>query len=135
MCLGAIVGIIGLKKKMRCCHNKLSFTIPSRQSFRSPIFHLLQQIQYPSMASIADTTSVAYSDRKVALITGITGQDGSYLTELLLEKGYTVSPIGAHGEGTDWYCLQRDMRVYILAFSCMHLTSSLVIPPAPIIIS
>ena len=28
--------------------------------------------------------------RKVALITGITGQDGSYLAELLLEKGYTV---------------------------------------------
>ncbi len=27
---------------------------------------------------------------KIALITGITGQDGSYLTELLLEKGYTV---------------------------------------------
>ena len=27
---------------------------------------------------------------KTALITGITGQDGSYLTELLLEKGYEV---------------------------------------------
>ena len=27
---------------------------------------------------------------KIALITGITGQDGSYLAELLLEKGYTV---------------------------------------------
>ncbi len=27
---------------------------------------------------------------KVALITGITGQDGSYLAELLLNKGYTV---------------------------------------------
>jgi GDPmannose 4,6-dehydratase len=27
---------------------------------------------------------------KTALITGITGQDGSYLTELLLSKGYTV---------------------------------------------
>ena len=27
---------------------------------------------------------------KVALITGITGQDGSYLTEFLLSKGYTV---------------------------------------------
>ena len=27
---------------------------------------------------------------KVALITGITGQDGSYLAELLLEKGYVV---------------------------------------------
>ncbi|WP_134710332.1 GDP-mannose 4,6-dehydratase, partial [Escherichia coli] len=25
---------------------------------------------------------------KVALITGITGQDGSYLAEFLLEKGY-----------------------------------------------
>jgi len=30
------------------------------------------------------------SKRKVALITGITGQDGSYLTEFLLEKGYEV---------------------------------------------
>lgn len=28
--------------------------------------------------------------RKVALITGITGQDGSYLAEFLLEKGYEV---------------------------------------------
>ena len=27
---------------------------------------------------------------KIALITGITGQDGSYLAELLLQKGYTV---------------------------------------------
>ena len=30
---------------------------------------------------------------KKALITGITGQDGSFLTELLLEKGYTVHGI------------------------------------------
>ena len=30
---------------------------------------------------------------KVALITGITGQDGSYLTEFLLEKGYEVHGI------------------------------------------
>jgi GDPmannose 4,6-dehydratase len=32
-------------------------------------------------------------DRKRALITGITGQDGSYLAELLLEKGYEVHGI------------------------------------------
>jgi GDPmannose 4,6-dehydratase len=36
-----------------------------------------------------------------ALITGITGQDGSYLAELLLAKGYEVHglvrPVGAHG--------------------------------------
>tara|TARA_Y100001968_G_scaffold5395_2_gene4769 strand:- start:5863 stop:6936 length:1074 start_codon:yes stop_codon:yes gene_type:complete len=31
--------------------------------------------------------------RKIALITGITGQDGSYLAELLLEKGYEVHGI------------------------------------------
>ena len=30
---------------------------------------------------------------KTALITGITGQDGSYLAELLLEKGYEVHGI------------------------------------------
>ena len=32
-------------------------------------------------------------NEKVALITGITGQDGSYLAELLLAKGYTVHGI------------------------------------------
>lgn len=31
--------------------------------------------------------------RKIALITGITGQDGAYLAELLLEKGYIVHGI------------------------------------------
>ncbi|MDP9186398.1 MAG: GDP-mannose 4,6-dehydratase [Verrucomicrobiota bacterium] len=29
-------------------------------------------------------------NQKIALVTGITGQDGSYLTELLLQKGYAV---------------------------------------------
>src|SRR5688572_18794164 len=33
------------------------------------------------------------STKKVALITGITGQDGAYLAELLLEKGYAVHGI------------------------------------------
>ncbi|XP_063154883.1 GDP-mannose 4,6 dehydratase isoform X3 [Candoia aspera] len=33
------------------------------------------------------------STRKIALITGITGQDGSYLAEFLLEKGYEVHGI------------------------------------------
>ena len=31
--------------------------------------------------------------QKTALITGITGQDGSYLAEFLLEKGYEVHGI------------------------------------------
>ena len=32
---------------------------------------------------------------KKALITGVTGQDGSYLAEFLLEKGYEVHGINA----------------------------------------
>ena len=32
------------------------------------------------------------NSHKVALITGITGQDGSYLTELLLDKGAKLIP-------------------------------------------
>ncbi|MCI2048162.1 MAG: GDP-mannose 4,6-dehydratase [Lachnospiraceae bacterium] len=33
------------------------------------------------------------NDKKKALITGVTGQDGSYLSELLLQKGYEVHGI------------------------------------------
>jgi len=32
-------------------------------------------------------------NRKIALITGVTGQDGSYLSEILLDKGYEVHGI------------------------------------------
>lgn len=36
---------------------------------------------------------MSMNKQKIALITGITGQDGSYLAELLLEKGYVVHGI------------------------------------------
>jgi GDPmannose 4,6-dehydratase len=36
---------------------------------------------------------MATNGRKIALVTGITGQDGSYLAELLLDKGYLVHGI------------------------------------------
>ena len=32
-------------------------------------------------------------DKKIALISGITGQDGSFLAEFLIEKGYEVHGI------------------------------------------
>jgi GDPmannose 4,6-dehydratase len=38
-------------------------------------------------------TKMSEVSQKVALVTGITGQDGSYLAELLLEKGYEVHGI------------------------------------------
>ena len=39
------------------------------------------------------SSSASNAQPKVALITGITGQDGSYLAEFLLEKGYVVHGI------------------------------------------
>ena len=37
-----------------------------------------------------------------ALITGITGQDGSYLAELLLEKGYRVVGVVRRSSTTNY---------------------------------
>lgn len=47
------------------------------------------------VAGDASVAPYAWKDRKanIALITGITGQDGSYLAELLLSKGYQVHGI------------------------------------------
>lgn len=47
----------------------------------------------PSVSATQNGTAAAVGttpERKVALITGVTGQDGSYLAELLLAKGYVV---------------------------------------------
>src|SRR6266403_886953 len=55
------------------------------------------------------------SEPKVALITGITGQDGSYLTELLLEKGYAVHGIVRRTSNllrSRIEHLRRDERIY-----------------------
>jgi len=52
---------------------------------------------------------------KVALITGITGQDGSYLAELLLQKGYTVHGIvrrTSHLLRSRIDHLRRDEEIY-----------------------
>ncbi|KAF9351534.1 hypothetical protein BGX26_010491, partial [Mortierella sp. AD094] len=46
-----------------------------------------------SPIEIVNMSPEDYRQRKVALITGITGQDGSYLAELLIEKGYEVHGI------------------------------------------
>ena len=43
-----------------------------------------------TLARALSAEAVAHTVEKTALVTGITGQDGSYLAELLLEKGYRV---------------------------------------------
>lgn len=45
------------------------------------------------MSATAAAATTAAATEKVAIITGINGQDGSYLAELLLEKGYRVHGI------------------------------------------
>jgi len=54
----------------------------------------MQSVETRSLKLINNVSITTMSEeRKVALITGITGQDGSYLAEFLLKKGYTVHGI------------------------------------------
>ena len=53
---------------------------------------------------------------KRALITGVTGQDGSFLAELLLEKGYTVHGI-ARRTSTD----RKERIEHLRSSPCFHL--------------
>lgn len=46
-----------------------------------------------SLAGLSSDMEINNNRMKVALITGITGQDGSFLAELLIEKGYEVHGI------------------------------------------
>ena len=66
-------------------------------------------------------TQGSKSRTKRALITGVTGQDGSYLAELLLSKGYEVHGIKRRSSSfntsrvdhllTDWH--ERDAQFYL----------------------
>lgn len=48
---------------------------------------------------------------KNALITGITGQDGSYLAELLLEKGYNVYGLMRRKSVVDYWKRRSISRI------------------------
>ena len=64
---------------------------------------------------------------KVALITGITGQDGSYLAELLLTKGYKVHGIVRRVALED--VTHRVWRIRkILNNITIHSISSIILP-------
>jgi len=57
--------------------------------------------------------------RKVALITGITGQDGSYLAELLLEKGYNVYGIWRRKATVDYGNIEHLKEKVTLIYADM----------------
>jgi len=54
---------------------------------------LMQLNNIPKSDLLKSSDGSSNHERKRALITGITGQDGSYLTELLLSLGYEVHGI------------------------------------------
>ena len=52
---------------------------------------------------------------RTALITGITGQDGSFLAEFLLEKGYRVfGMITSASEAESWPIKQLEGRIELI---------------------
>ena len=53
---------------------------------------------------------------KKALITGITGQDGSYLAELLLEKNYEVHGIIRRSSSFNTERIRNPLQRYIKKF-------------------
>ncbi|PTT09791.1 GDP-mannose 4,6-dehydratase [Caulobacter sp. HMWF025] len=70
---------------------------------------------------------------KVALITGVTGQDGAYLSELLLEKGYTVHGVKRRSSSFNTGRIEHlyedphvDSRRYILHYGDMTDSTNLI---------
>lgn len=63
---------------------------------------------------------------KVALITGITGQDGSYLAELLLEKGYDVHGIHRRSSISNMGRIEHILEKIILHDGDLTDSSSLI---------
>jgi len=50
-------------------------------------------------------------NNKVALITGITGQDGAYLTNFLLDKGYTVHGLRRRSSSSNMERLEKFLNI------------------------
>ena len=74
--------------------------------------------------SFGSQTAGTTEMRKTALITGITGQDGSYLAEFLLEKGCLEKAKGSKGLGAwDWevmWCIQGKVSWTNLITLCFR---------------
>ena len=70
------------------------------------------------------------SPAKTALITGITGQDGAYLTELLLEKGYSVYGTYRRSSSVNFWRLeelgvQNHPNLHLVEYDLTDLGSSI----------
>jgi len=57
---------------------------------------------------------------QVAFITGITGQDGSYLAELLLEKGYCVHGLIRRSSSINASRIEHIFKITLWRFDGWH---------------
>jgi GDPmannose 4,6-dehydratase len=67
---------------------------------------------------------------KTAIITGITGQDGAYLAELLLEKGYTVYGTYRRTSSVNFWRIeelgiQKNPNLHLVEYDLTDLSSSI----------
>ena len=51
--------------------------------------------------------------KQIALITGITGQDGSYLSELLIKKGYLVHGVKRRSSSFNTFAPDKSQNVML----------------------
>lgn len=70
------------------------------------------------------------NQRKAAIITGITGQDGAYLAELLLEKGYTVYGTYRRTSSVNFWRIeelgiQNDPNLHLVEYDLTDLSASI----------
>lgn len=66
---------------------------------------------------------------KVAIVTGVTGQDGAYLAELLLEKGYTVYGTYRRTSSVNFWRIEevgvaQHPRLHLVEYDLTDLSSS-----------
>lgn len=60
-------------------------------------------------------------EKKTAIITGITGQDGAYLAKLLIEKGYSVYGTYRRASSTNFWrikelCIRTDPNLHLVGY-------------------
>ena len=62
---------------------------------------------------------------KIALITGITGQDGSYLAEFLLNKGYEVHGIKRRTSLINTDRIDHHYKFHLVQFFFFYLSCNI----------
>lgn len=83
----------------------------------SLVYHrLLQGRRLSGHCRFSAWIMYTYCMNKTALITGVTGQDGSYLAEFLLEKGYQV-----HGMVRRSSTEKKERIEHLISEPCFHL--------------